>query len=166
MSISKFSTIEEAKAYLRENWTEGVECPCCTQDVKLHPHRLGGALASLLIKMYWKNRNTGKDWIHIQSEFNPSNGDYAKLRHWGLIEDRGDIPVPEKKQSGFWRITALGKLFVEGKASVHSHAKLFDSQCHGFQGELVYIQECLGKGFNYQELMHTFVEDPGQPSLL
>lgn len=39
MKIPQFETLEEAKQFLRENWEEGADCPCCTQKVKLWKNR-------------------------------------------------------------------------------------------------------------------------------
>lgn len=46
----KLYTIEEAKQLLKDNWEKGIECPCCTQFVKLYKRPLYSAQAYSLIR--------------------------------------------------------------------------------------------------------------------
>lgn len=103
----------------------------------------------VLIKMY----KFGKEWVHPLKDLKTNNGDYAKLRFWGLVQPSSDEPTDEKKASGFWRITEEGKRFVENKIKVKEKAFLFNNKCYGFNGKEINIIEALGNKFNYSELM-------------
>ena len=80
--MNKNSTIYEAKEFLKSKLDEGAICPCCKQNVKMYRYKLTSGLAVVLIKFYHRS---GK-WVHPIKTFKTINGDYAKLRHWGLIE--------------------------------------------------------------------------------
>lgn len=150
-------TLENAKVWLAENVNKGVRCPCCQQFAKLYRRPLYATMARMLILFY--KIPGSDDWLHINdvirvtgcSEFRC--GDWAKLKHWALIEDRKKEEDDDKKNSGFWRITPTGKAFVERKYRIKSHILLYDGNFCGFEGEDVYIDHCLGKNFSYGELL-------------
>jgi len=153
METPNFQNLDEAKAYINSLKHEGVKCPCCYQLVKYYPYKLSSGMAYVLIQMY----KSDKEWVHPIQEFRTVNGDYAKLRWWGLIEDRQDEPEEDKKASGYWRITPKGMAFVEGTIKVTEKAILFDNQCWGYEGDEIYITDALSNKFNYSELMGNFV---------
>lgn len=45
-------TIAEAKQYLNDNFENGVECPCCGQNVKKYKYNLFATSALALIDLY------------------------------------------------------------------------------------------------------------------
>lgn len=148
------TTIQEGKDMLREKWEKGVDCPCCGQLVKRYSRSMHTMMAVALIALY-------RAWIddheyHHISEFAEYRGigDFAKLRYWGLIEEKekgeGD---DHKRTSGYWKITEKGELFVKGKISVPRRVALFNQKFLGLEGDPMTIQEALGKKFNYQDLM-------------
>ncbi len=144
------STVMEVREYLNRNVEKGTTCPCCDQTVKMYQNKLTGYMASILIKFY--KEDWGK-WINPIEQFNTVNGDYAKLRHWGLIEKSKEKPSPDKKASGNWRITQAGIDFVKGRTTVSQKVKLYNNKCWGFTGDKVNIRQALGTKFNFQELM-------------
>ncbi len=149
--ITNSSTVEQAKAHLRENWEEGVKCPCCTQEVKLYKYKINKGMALVLIQMY-KSKN---EWIHPIKDLKTINGDYAKLRFWGLVESSSDQPEDDKKANGFWRVTEKGKKFVNNTLRVKEKALLFNNKNYGFIGNDISITDALGNKFNYAELMNS-----------
>lgn len=148
-------TLAEAKGYLRENWEEGVSCPCCNQMVKLYKYKLSYGLAKMVLDVY-RLHQQGREWVHIQSELKPKNGDYAKLRHWDLLEARGD-KSDDGNSTAYWRLTEFGRLFARCERAVPSHALLFDSRKFGTAGEYITIRQALGNKFNYDELMKGII---------
>lgn len=153
--IPDFETLEEAKQYLRENWDEGANCPCCTQFVKIwrEPIHAGQAVWLIyLVKAYQQD----KEWVSVKdinSKAGMRGGDYAKLRYWGLIEQMPANTDPTKRASGYWRPTEQGISFAEGHITVQKKTKTYDKKLLGFEGELVSIHDALGTKFNYEELM-------------
>lgn len=151
-------TIDEARAYLRKNYAEGVECPCCGQFVKLYKRQIYVSMAADLIKLYRLHRRYGRDrWFHI-SEIRKSTaggGDFAKFLHWGLIEEaKKDPEETTTRTSGYWRITLKGEAFVERRLTVQKYVMLYNGKFRGFDGPQVDIRNRLGKKFNYEELFN------------
>lgn len=162
MSLPNTATLKEAKDLLKNEWSDGVECPCCTQFVKLYKRKITSSMAYalILIYRYFKN-HPEKEYVHMNDYLNSieglpfaiKSGDNAKLRYWGLMEEKPEVRDDGSTRAGYWKITELGKQFVEGDTAVQSHAKVFNSKSYGLEGELITIQDALGNKFNYDELM-------------
>lgn len=147
-------TLKEAKNHLRENYERGVNCPCCGQFVKKYKRSVYARIAKYLINLYHLNKHDSSKYFSVDEIKVKGDGDFAKLLYWNLIEE---MPKNEtdthKRTSGFWRITPLGKDFVENKIKISKYALVYNSKLLGFEGEQTSIIECLGKDFNYQELI-------------
>lgn len=148
-------TLEEAKQVLRDNWEDGVECPCCSQYVKLYKRRMNKQMAKSLVLL---SNETG--WFHLDEAKDKRKFptalavDFAKLRFWGLIEQAEGVRIDGSTRSGFWRITNHGRMFINLEVSVKSHVKIYNNASYGLTGDYVLIDEVLcSEGFNYQELM-------------
>jgi hypothetical protein len=106
-----------------------------------------------LYKLSKKNPNT--EYFHVK-EFckKTRGGDNAKMVFWGLIEE---LPSTDdaKKNSGYWKITKKGSDFVENKIKIQKTIICYNSEFLGFGDDgYVNIEKCLGKKFNYTELMN------------
>lgn len=147
-------TLREARALLRELIEDGHKCPVCTQFSKVYKRKIHASMARALISIYRASYWEKKHWVEI-SKLLPHNqvADAAKLRYWGLIEEEPSVRSDGSERTGFWRITVKGIDFVRGRCAVEKYAKLYDGRCLGFEGDVVLIQESLGKNFNYSELM-------------
>lgn len=140
-------TIEEAKEYLRESVGEGiaVQCPCCTQNVKLYQRKITSSMGYAMIML-----RSELGFVHMEDFLKKKNcpssirGDVSKLRFWGLLEP-GD--------TGYYRVTPLGRNFVDGKYKVMKFVHLFNNKMYRESGDLVSIKEVLRDKFNYEELM-------------
>lgn len=146
--------INRVREWLRPRVDKGVECPCCTQFVKVYDKRqITAGMARVLIAMYHDGGDEN-GYVHI-TKFRhiEKGGDTAKLRFWGLIE-----PMPGRRQDGstrvgWWRVTNLGKSYVRGTTSVPKYAREFKSNVQKLHGEPRTIRDALGEKFNYDELM-------------
>lgn len=149
-------TLQEAKQYLRENWKEGVDCPCCTQFVKFYKRKINSGMTRNLISMY--NTLPRGEFFHVQNMFTEKkehNGrNWTLFKYWSIVEENLNDSKIGAKTSGEWRITEKGILFVENKLQVPKFIKLYNNQSYGFEGEQVGIKECLGEKFSYDELMN------------
>ena len=56
-------TIKEAKEHLRNNFEEGIDCPCCGQFVKLYKRKLNSGMAATLIRIVKFN---GSSEVHVK----------------------------------------------------------------------------------------------------
>lgn len=161
--INDNSTLQETKQYLREHWDEGAECPACTQFVKIYRRKITSSMAYALILLYqYFESNPDQEYVHMNDYLNSieglpfpvKSGDNAKLRYWDLLEEKPEQREDGSNRAGFWKLTELGRQFVQGEATVKSHVKVFNSKRYGeLLGEEITIREALGNKFNYNELM-------------
>jgi hypothetical protein len=145
--MKEIKTIQEAKDFLADNYEKGTKCPCCDQTVKMYNFKLSKGMALVLVKMY-KLRHG--DWLHPVKDLNTPSGDYAKLRHWGLITRSVD---PDKK--GLWRITEQGEFFIGGDMKVQEKIRLYNGKFYGCIGEWITIKQALTNKFNLNELLNN-----------
>lgn len=145
-------TLARARDLLRSQAEEGATCPCCTQYVKVYYRSIHAAMASGLIKLY---RRSPHGTFHEIKEFMTHNelGDFAKLAYWDLAQEQPSMRLDGSTRTGWWKITPLGIDFVEGRATVPKHARVYNGRLLNLTGKRVGIKERLGKTFNYAELM-------------
>ena len=150
-----FRTLVDARAYVRANRGEGVECPCCDQYARVYERSLNYAMARFLIWLVKAYESCARWWSVndgplIQNR--KGGGDFAKMEHWGLI-----ISCPNedstKRMSGFWRPTKRGIDFVYRRIQVPVRIHLYHNQVVGWSPEMTTVVEALGKKFDYAELM-------------
>lgn len=149
-------TLVEAKKHLRDNWEKGTDCPCCGQHVKLYSRPMHYMMVAGLIQLY--NLDKKKPGYYHVSELSigqtyTSIGDFAKLKYWGLIEQKPKDPKENKRTSGYWRITQRGVQFVLGQRTEHERVLIFNKKNLGLTGDKIDIKQALGGRFNYNELM-------------
>lgn len=155
MNIPDFDTLDEAKAFLRDNWDKGTNCPCCGQRVQRYNYKLFASSAFALIRLY----RLGEGEHHIKqfaeaTANTPRAPHFAELRFWHMVEASTNDD-PTKKASGYWKITDAGKQFVEGTLRVKSRILMYNNKFVGFapNSEIISIREALGNKFDYEELM-------------
>jgi hypothetical protein len=150
-------TLEQAKAWLRERFDRGATCPCCRQFVKLYKRSITSSMARGLIVLYRHQRKVGADlWVHLPTLINsvcPSNMG-ALLRHWGLIEQQPGTRDDGSWRVGYYRMTDLGRAFVERRINVPKYVFLYNQTPLQRQNETsISIEFALTKRFRYDELM-------------
>lgn len=159
-------TLAQAKAWLRERFDEGADCPCCGQHVKRYKRAVNASMAYVLIVIYRWDRDNPDKFVHVPSlvaeasKDNPRRaaavrGDWAKLRYWHLIAEMPDVERPDgNPRAGYYRITEHGRQFVRGIARVPAHVFVYNEKLlNGHVDELVDIKQALGVKFDYGELM-------------
>lgn len=153
-----YMTVSEARWNLRQALDEGVECPCCGQFAKRYRRSLPSAAARVMIAMYRIQR--GMDaYIFIPDLLDKMTGTahqggYGTLGWaWGLIERQPGERDDGSDRVGWWRLTDLGRAFVQDQVSVPRYAVIFNGKCLTLDGPPWSIRDALGKRFNYRELM-------------
>jgi hypothetical protein len=163
-------TIKEAKAHLRANYQKGVNCPCCDQFVKMYKRKLNSGMALFLIGLYKLYQRDFKTKLKCETSetlvfrgfyqnkevfemmnIKVTSLDYSVLKHFKLIEPR--VSEGSKKDSGYWRITNSGTLFVQNLIPSSKHVYIYNNTYQGCSEEEVGIYQVLGDKFNYEELM-------------
>ena len=150
MSLSK------ARKIVSSHVDEGVECPCCGQFCKLYKRKLNSGMARILIWLV-KEWTKNHDWINVPETapvFVRRSNEVSRLALWDLVTES---PTEDKtrRNSGLWKPTKEGRLFVANRSRVPSHVFIFDNSIYGWGTESVSVVDALGKNFNYQELMNS-----------
>lgn len=150
-------SLSHAQAILRDQVMAGeaVPCPCCTQLCKVYKRQIHATMALALIIMY-RDGGDQDGWVHLPRLLAGTaaarGGDQGKLVYWGLIEE-----LPDKREdggrAGWWRVTPRGAAFVRHALRVPKYAHVFDGRVLRLDGDMVSIVDCLGKKFDYRELM-------------
>lgn len=159
-------SLEDAKRWLRARFKKGAECPCCHQFVKLYkrPFNKSMAYVLLLIACYYRG-DAVDEWLHVPSYIAEMvadkprraaavRGDWAKLKFWGLIEEKPEVRDDGSPRVGYWKLTQLGRQFVAREVKVPSHVFIYNgTPLRRIVDEMITIDEALGKEFNYDEIM-------------
>jgi hypothetical protein len=160
------TTLVEAKKWLRARFGKGATCPCCNQFVKLYrrPFNKSMAYVLLLIACYFQG-DPVEEWLHVPSYISEMvsdhprraaavRGDWAKLKFWGLIEEKPEIRADGSPRVGYWKLTSLGRQFVKRQVKVPSHVYIYNGEpLQRAVDELITIDDALGTEFNYDEIM-------------
>jgi hypothetical protein len=159
------TTLAVAQKMLQDYAMKGAICPCCRQEVKMYTREINATMAYTLVILH-RHFSTDQNWLHVPSYLSQMStigsairgGDFAKLRYWGLLEPKPAEKKTEKrkdgsKRVGFYRMTERGHQFVKGEIKIPRVALVYNGKHHGFVPGEVTIQECLGKEFNYDDLM-------------
>lgn len=166
------TTLKQAKDWLRLRAKRGARCPCCKQYVKVYKRPLHSSMALVLVLLV---RNfeamatplLDDGFVHVPTFINKLGlkagvaaavrGDWAKLVHWGLIENRPkDVDDISKKDSGYWRPTSKGIDYAHGRCTVNSHVYLYDNILLNWEDQTIArltIFDALGEKFDYSRLM-------------
>lgn len=158
-------TLADARAHVNAERFKpgGVRCPCCDLFVKVYRRKLNSGIALGLLAL-WKLRNSGlpQTYYHVNAiartlERMGTRNQLAAAqiplaRFWGLVEEKRNADT-SKSQSGEWRLTAAGEIFVQGGGVISKYIIVFNNHVLSTSDEKVFIQACLGHNFNFQELM-------------
>lgn len=158
-------TLADARAHVNEERFKpaGVRCPCCDLFVKVYRRKLNSGIALGLIAL-WKLRNSGlpQTYYHVNEIARTlermgvrnqlAAAQIPLARFWGLVEEKRNVDT-SKSQSGEWRLSLAGEVFVQGGGVISKYIMIFNNQVLSTSDEKVFIKACLGQHFNYSELM-------------
>jgi len=133
------------------NAGDSVECPCCTRNLKIYKKPLCAGWAVDLIRLY-RLAGVG-EYLHIKHWVENGRG-HALMKEWGLIEEMPKGTGGEKKKtSGCWCVTPKGEKFIQRQTKIHARLTVYLGEVVGVSEDMVDIDECLGKDFDYYQLM-------------
>jgi hypothetical protein len=141
----------EAQGELVEKIREGATCLCCGQFAKVYPRKLNANMVAFLISLYRHHRKT-KDWVHHTDCFHVGR-DYPYVATWGLARMKPNEGDSSKRESGLWKTTKKGRLFIREAEFVPSHVFMYNNHVVGWGARNIDVTDALGKKFNYRELM-------------
>lgn len=159
LNLTRENTIGEAKDELRKYWTEGVECPCCTQRVQLYRRSITSSMAAVLciiarlIKPYRDFHL--ENFLKYHTDIASLRGDAAKLCHWQLLERVIGEREDGNPNTGYYRLTQAGHDFVFKHTIVPKYVAIYNNKTYSFESpDFVNIKDCLGNKFNYHNLIN------------
>lgn len=145
-------TLREARDWVSDRLTGGVQCPCCDRKVRLYKRTINRGMAVALATMYAAAKT---DWAHkptVLRGVGSAARDESLLTHWGLFEE--SLGVREDGgRAGWWRVTEDGERFLRGALTVPRHVYLLNNQPLLFEGEHIDIHDALGNHFDLQKLL-------------
>ena len=163
-------TQEQVNALLRKLEADLLEsrkkaqtaCRLCGHKTKIQKRKLNGGQVKTAIELYRFSKThadengwfmLGKDSCGKAGHLDMHHGEYEKLPYFGILEAGECL--------GQWRFTEVGKLFMEGKASVPKHifTQGTTKTLVGIGTEKVTIHEALGTPFNLMELLQPIEEE-------
>ena len=149
-------TLADARAEVLANREDGIECPCCDQFVKVYRRSITADSAAWLVLLVNAYRREPR-YYHVGGlrGITQATGDRAKLRYWGLIEQRPKCDKADagKRTSGYWKPTQQGMDYVDGNGTLPRHAYVVDGTVLGYSDERRDLQDCLGNRFDFGKLM-------------
>jgi len=118
---------------------------------------------SLIHKWFKQNDpNYDQKWLHVENHLRevpntPASlrGDFPKLKHWGLIEQRPGTRPDGSNRAGYWRITKKGIDFLNSNIQVEKYATIFDGNLIRMSNDKIWVVDCLNVKFDYSKLMST-----------
>ncbi len=135
---------------------KGYKCSCCGQLVKQYARSMNCNMALAAICLY---RYSNGEYVHVEKLLQEKGyqrcGDFSYLRHYHIIHAMEGSRSDGSTRNGFYRLTAFGSLFVEGKAKVSEKFLICNNHFDGFEGKEIDIKQALGVKFNYENLMNA-----------
>ena len=161
------TTLAAAKQWLRARFGKGASCPCCNQFVKLYKRPLNKSMAYVLLLMEcYFSGDVVDEWLHVPSYISEMvadhpqraavirGGDWAKLKLWGLIEEKPDVRKDGSSRVGYWKMTSLGRQFARKQVKVARHVFIYNGEpLQRVVEEMITIDDALGTEFSYDEIM-------------
>jgi hypothetical protein len=132
-----------------------VNCPCCNQNVKSYRRKISSSTARSLIIIF---KNIDGEF-HLENTLKKLNlladcrSDFPKLKYWGLISPLKGKRSDGSSRNGNYIITEAGRFFINGKHSVPKYMHIYNGECFKSSGDNVFIKDCLGEKFSYEELI-------------
>jgi len=150
-TVPEGRSLDDAQEDIKDALEEGesINCPCCGRFVKAYAKKLSATMIVYLIEFvaeYMRSR----DWVKVTDlpayTTTQQRGDYAALRHWGLLNSK-------EGEKALFKPTKEGYDFIRGMIEVPSHCFQFNGQVFGFSATMVDVEKVIGEKFNYAELM-------------
>jgi len=151
-------SLDEARKKLYTQLDEGSICPCCDQYARRYRRKFNSTMARSLIWLVQEWRNSDLPWVDVAKtapRWLVKSNQLPTVRWWGLVQ-RPISDDPTRKHLGLWQPTKKGALFASNLIKLPSHAVTYRGEVEDLVGDLVNIQDALGKHFDYSEIMGLF----------
>jgi len=139
---------------MRQNWKKAIEgdgaiCPCCDRAGKVYRFKLNQTHA---LSVRWIQVHGGEDgWVDVQNRaprWILKGKNYSMMAHWGLLESKSN-------RSGIWRTTRKADDWLAGKIDLPESVFIYDNRAWGESEEQISFRGCIGKLFDFDEIMSS-----------
>ena len=155
--MNEMMYLTDAIEFVQKRKRKGVICPCCDQFVKTYKRKFNSRMARTLILCWPAFRDNPGKFLDVPgfctTKHNFIPGEHGKLVSWGLFEKKDSLRDDGSSRNGMYRITPMGKEFLHGHIQVPKYYYFFNNTALDYSDETIGIEEALGNGFNYRELM-------------
>lgn len=133
-----------------------VSCPCCQQGAAPWPRTMYVSVVKALIRLYRLSKGRPGIYFHVQNDLHSNaGGDFSKLTLGHGLTRVKNVRTADENAMGMYCLTAKGKLFIERKVSLPKYLVFYNGEIVGRPAlPKVGVEDCLGKEFSYQELLH------------
>lgn len=133
-------------------------CPICDQTCKVYTRQVKDGQARDLIALYHLSNRKPDQKFFETHEFRrgKNDGEFAKMEYWFLVAMETKLNEKDQtiKNRGWWKITQIGREFVEKKRKIPKWIRTYNSEAIEVKmDEWVRIDDCLEAQFDYEELM-------------
>ena len=150
MKFDDDTTIGEAREMMGALVQDGTTCPVCDQHAQVYKRKINAGMARSLIAMY---RAKAMQWQHVPTTVGGKSREEGKLAYWGLVEEE-KVLRPDGGRAGYWRVTQKGWAFLTNTLKIDKYVYVYNGKPLSFEGPQVTIEDALGDGFDYKELMY------------
>ena len=139
---------------MRRNWRMAIEGdggigPCCDRSGKVYRFKLNQTHA---LSLRWIQIHGDQDgWVDVQNKaprWILKGKNYSMLTHWGLLESKGN-------RSGVWRVTKKAEDWIAGRMGIPESVFIYDNRVWGESDEQTPFRGCIGKHFDFDEIMSS-----------
>ena len=169
MKINQLNSLEdkdmalgEARKYLIDNAKKGVDCPCCTQRVKLYKRKFSPIMCLALIEIYkYYKFHPEADLEEYYTKddffFNLEDwmcADFQKLIYFDCIEPKFTSQKELKKKRGYFRITKHGIDFAQREIGLPIYCFVYNGEVEEHSTQFKTIDEILlERDMKYDDLI-------------
>lgn len=121
---------------------KGSRCPCCGQHVQLYRRQVYKRMAKCIL---WLCSVYAGDWVNLKDGPVFRGGDNVKLLYWKLI-----VAHPDKES--LYKPTNIAMAFIRNEFAIPKYCYVYNSMVMGFGEERIYINDCLERDFDMNEL--------------
>ena len=134
-----------------------INCPCCQKQVRLNAQPFDARMGEFMCRLVAQYERT-KDFVPVTMlpgfKRVTRNGNYAYLKHWGLITPKESDGTGKTKFNGLWKPTEKGIRFVKNtQETVPSKAYFYNKKVMFWDSQRVTILQTLGRKFDYQRYL-------------
>ena len=158
-SLVRNTTLQGLKeSYLNtDRIKKPLPCPICEKNIQIHSESLNRTNCELLIKACKITALEGKKYFHAGEDLGVSyaiGGGWAKLKHWGLIEQQPNPKDSTKAIKGMWSVTEKAMLFIGRQIKLPAKVYLYNSELKSSDRKEIDIVDAIGDFDAYKQLMN------------